>query len=167
LRTNLCEDGPAYTRFGTPGRQNRLSTPAGDIGFCLAHNPSHLESVTPVIAGVTRAKQERKGARAAAVTSVPFRHLAQLTASTAAIPAQFSPHPDIVALAAGWRAWTSVAKASSIASASGPTSADGESDRGLEELAGNHAAATSSGCRQDRISHGTPARMCCGCARAR
>jgi len=46
------------------GLSGSLSTAAGDIGFCLAHNPSHLEAVTPVIAGMTRAKQEREGSNA-------------------------------------------------------------------------------------------------------
>jgi 2-oxoglutarate dehydrogenase E1 component len=46
------------------GLGGRLSTAAGEIGFFLAHNPSHLESVTPVITGMTRARQERDGARA-------------------------------------------------------------------------------------------------------
>jgi 2-oxoglutarate dehydrogenase E1 component len=46
------------------GLSGRLPTAAGEIGFFLAHNPSHLESVTPVITGMTRAWQEREGANA-------------------------------------------------------------------------------------------------------
>ena len=46
------------------GLGGRLSTAAGEIGFFLAHNPSHLESVTPVITGMTRAWQERERANA-------------------------------------------------------------------------------------------------------
>ncbi|MDP9125031.1 MAG: thiamine pyrophosphate-dependent enzyme, partial [Pseudomonadota bacterium] len=42
------------------GLSGRLRTAAGEIGFFLAHNPSHLESVTPVITGMARAWQERE-----------------------------------------------------------------------------------------------------------
>ncbi|MEP6501941.1 MAG: 2-oxoglutarate dehydrogenase E1 component [Betaproteobacteria bacterium] len=48
------------------GLSGSLATPAGEIGFFLAHNPSHLESVTPVITGMARASQEREGVRARA-----------------------------------------------------------------------------------------------------
>ena len=43
------------------GLAGRLATRTGEVGFFLAHNPSHLESVTPVITGMTRAWQERDG----------------------------------------------------------------------------------------------------------
>ena len=46
------------------GLGGRLATAAGEIGFFLAHNPSHLEAVTPVIAGMARARQEGEGATA-------------------------------------------------------------------------------------------------------
>jgi len=44
------------------GLGGRLSTAAGEIGFFLAHNPSHLEAVSPVIAGMARASQENESA---------------------------------------------------------------------------------------------------------
>lgn len=46
------------------GLSGRLRTAAGEMGFFLAHNPSHLESVTPVITGMARARQESGGASA-------------------------------------------------------------------------------------------------------
>jgi 2-oxoglutarate dehydrogenase E1 component len=44
------------------GLARRLRTPAGWLEVLLAHNPSHLESVTPVITGMARAMQERAAA---------------------------------------------------------------------------------------------------------
>ena len=41
------------------GLERRLRTDAGWIDVLLAHNPSHLESVTPVVTGMARALQER------------------------------------------------------------------------------------------------------------
>jgi 2-oxoglutarate dehydrogenase E1 component len=41
------------------GLSRRLRAAAGEIDVLLAHNPSHLESVAPVIAGMTRALQEQ------------------------------------------------------------------------------------------------------------
>ncbi|HYP30846.1 MAG TPA: 2-oxoglutarate dehydrogenase E1 component [Burkholderiaceae bacterium] len=41
------------------GLARRLGTDAGGIDVLLAHNPSHLESVTPVVTGMVRAMQER------------------------------------------------------------------------------------------------------------
>lgn len=41
------------------GLARRLRTEAGGIDVLLAHNPSHLESVTPVVTGMVRALQER------------------------------------------------------------------------------------------------------------
>lgn len=46
------------------GLSGTLPTPAGEIGFFLAHNPSHLEAVTPVVTGMARARQENGGASA-------------------------------------------------------------------------------------------------------
>ncbi len=71
-----------------------MSLPGPDAGPATARTPP-------------QAVGSPSDARAHAVTSVPFGHLAQLTASMAAIPAEFSPHPDIVALADGWRATAS------------------------------------------------------------
>ena len=44
------------------GLARRLRTPAGWLEVLLAHNPSHLESVTPVVAGMARAMQEQAAA---------------------------------------------------------------------------------------------------------
>jgi len=44
------------------GLSRRLRTDAGWIEVLLAHNPSHLESVTPVVTGMVRALQERAAA---------------------------------------------------------------------------------------------------------
>jgi 2-oxoglutarate dehydrogenase E1 component len=41
------------------GLARRLRTPSGWLEVLLAHNPSHLESVTPVAAGMARAMQEQ------------------------------------------------------------------------------------------------------------
>jgi len=41
------------------GLERRLRTDAGWLDVLLAHNPSHLESVTPVVTGMVRALQER------------------------------------------------------------------------------------------------------------
>jgi 2-oxoglutarate dehydrogenase E1 component len=41
------------------GLARRLGTEAGGVDVLLAHNPSHLESVTPVVTGMVRALQER------------------------------------------------------------------------------------------------------------
>ena len=45
------------------GLARRLRTPAGWLEVLLAHNPSHLESVTPVVAGMARAMQEQASVR--------------------------------------------------------------------------------------------------------
>ncbi|MGN6526387.1 MAG: 2-oxoglutarate dehydrogenase E1 component [Burkholderiaceae bacterium] len=45
------------------GLTRRLRTAAGAVDVTLAHNPSHLESVVPVIAGMARALQEQSGAQ--------------------------------------------------------------------------------------------------------
>jgi 2-oxoglutarate dehydrogenase E1 component len=42
------------------GLSARIVTANGDIRVLLAHNPSHLESVSPVVCGMTRALQDRK-----------------------------------------------------------------------------------------------------------
>ncbi len=42
------------------GLSTRLHTAHGDIDLVLLHNPSHLESVSPVVCGMARALQERK-----------------------------------------------------------------------------------------------------------
>jgi 2-oxoglutarate dehydrogenase E1 component len=42
------------------GLSTRLRTAYGDIDLLLAHNPSHLESVSPVVCGMARALQDRK-----------------------------------------------------------------------------------------------------------
>ena len=44
------------------GLARRLRMPAGWLEVLLAHNPSHLESVTPVVTGMARAMQERAAA---------------------------------------------------------------------------------------------------------
>ncbi|MFL6678436.1 MAG: thiamine pyrophosphate-dependent enzyme, partial [Burkholderiaceae bacterium] len=44
------------------GLARRLRTDAGWLEVLLAHNPSHLESVTPVVTGMVRAMQERAAA---------------------------------------------------------------------------------------------------------
>ena len=44
------------------GLERRLRTAAGWLDVLLAHNPSHLESVTPVVTGMVRAMQERAAA---------------------------------------------------------------------------------------------------------
>ena len=38
----------------------RKSTAHGDVGIVLAHNPSHLGAVSPVVCGIARAMQDRK-----------------------------------------------------------------------------------------------------------
>jgi len=38
-----------------------VRTGSGDVRVLLAHNPSHLESVSPVVCGIARALQDRKG----------------------------------------------------------------------------------------------------------
>ena len=43
------------------GLARSLRTDAGRLEVLLAHNPSHLESVTPVVTGMVRAMQERAG----------------------------------------------------------------------------------------------------------
>jgi 2-oxoglutarate dehydrogenase E1 component len=45
------------------GLTRRIGTAAGAVDVTLAHNPSHLESVVPVIAGMARALQEQSGAQ--------------------------------------------------------------------------------------------------------
>jgi len=45
------------------GGHRRLATRHGEIGLTLAHNPSHLQSVYPVVAGMARASQARHGDR--------------------------------------------------------------------------------------------------------
>jgi 2-oxoglutarate dehydrogenase E1 component len=42
------------------GLSRQIETANGDIRVLLAHNPSHLESVSPVVCGMTRALQDRK-----------------------------------------------------------------------------------------------------------
>jgi 2-oxoglutarate dehydrogenase E1 component len=42
------------------GLSTQLHTAHGDIDLLLAHNPSHLESVSPVVCGMARALQDRK-----------------------------------------------------------------------------------------------------------
>jgi 2-oxoglutarate dehydrogenase E1 component len=42
------------------GRSGRITTGSGEIGILLAHNPSHLESVSPVVCGMARALQDRQ-----------------------------------------------------------------------------------------------------------
>jgi 2-oxoglutarate dehydrogenase E1 component len=42
------------------GCSRRRSTVHGDINLLLAHNPSHLESVAPIVCGMARALQDRK-----------------------------------------------------------------------------------------------------------
>jgi 2-oxoglutarate dehydrogenase E1 component len=42
------------------GYSTRKRTGRGDIDLVLLHNPSHLESVSPVVCGMARAMQERK-----------------------------------------------------------------------------------------------------------
>jgi 2-oxoglutarate dehydrogenase E1 component len=42
------------------GLTGRIKTPSGDIAILLAHNPSHLESVSPVVCGMARALQDRQ-----------------------------------------------------------------------------------------------------------
>ncbi len=41
------------------GAQRRISTPHGEVAVQLAFNPSHLQSVHPVVVGMTRAAQDR------------------------------------------------------------------------------------------------------------
>ena len=43
------------------GGRRRIATRHGEIAVTLAHNPSHLQSVYPVVAGMTRASQVRGG----------------------------------------------------------------------------------------------------------
>ena len=38
-----------------------VRTSSGEVSILLAHNPSHLESVSPVVCGIARALQDRKG----------------------------------------------------------------------------------------------------------
>ena len=45
------------------GLARRVRTPTGWLEVLLAHNPSHLEGVTPVVAGMARAMQEQAAAR--------------------------------------------------------------------------------------------------------
>ncbi len=42
------------------GLSRRIQAAGGDIHVVLAHNPSHLESVSPVVCGMARALQDRK-----------------------------------------------------------------------------------------------------------
>ncbi len=42
------------------GLSARIKTAGGEIGILLAHNPSHLESVSPVVCGMARALQDRQ-----------------------------------------------------------------------------------------------------------
>lgn len=42
------------------GLSGRIATSSGDIAILLAHNPSHLESVSPVVCGMARALQDRQ-----------------------------------------------------------------------------------------------------------
>ncbi len=42
------------------GLSAKIHTHCGDISLLLAHNPSHLESVSPVVCGIARALQDRK-----------------------------------------------------------------------------------------------------------
>ncbi len=42
------------------GMSRRIQTSGGDIHVLLAHNPSHLESVSPVVCGMARALQDHK-----------------------------------------------------------------------------------------------------------
>ena len=42
------------------GLSRQIATAYGDIRVLLAHNPSHLESVSPVVCGMARALQDRK-----------------------------------------------------------------------------------------------------------
>src|SRR5688572_26617161 len=42
------------------GLSARKSTWHGDVGIVLAHNPSHLGAVSPVVCGIARALQDRK-----------------------------------------------------------------------------------------------------------
>ncbi|MCV2351587.1 2-oxoglutarate dehydrogenase E1 component [Paucibacter sp. Y2R2-4] len=41
------------------GARRQLATPHGEVGLSLAFNPSHLQSVHPVVVGMTRAEQDR------------------------------------------------------------------------------------------------------------
>ena len=43
------------------GGRRRVATRHGEIALTLAHNPSHLQSVYPVVAGMARASQARSG----------------------------------------------------------------------------------------------------------
>jgi 2-oxoglutarate dehydrogenase E1 component len=42
------------------GLTGRMRTASGEIAILLAHNPSHLESVSPVVCGMARALQDRQ-----------------------------------------------------------------------------------------------------------
>ncbi len=42
------------------GLSGRIKTASGEIAILLAHNPSHLESVSPVVCGMARALQDRQ-----------------------------------------------------------------------------------------------------------
>ncbi len=47
------------------GLCGQIKTASGEIAMVLAHNPSHLESVSPVVCGMTRALQDRQTGAAA------------------------------------------------------------------------------------------------------
>ena len=49
----------AYDLKDHAATARRLDTASGGIGILLAHNPSHLESVCPVVCGMARALQDR------------------------------------------------------------------------------------------------------------